>query len=152
MPRLFPSQVEEKKGGGFFTFLVFNQVTSRHSGSYTCVASNSAASVNYTAQLLVKGQFPNLVQREKCDTKLTVNFHYVTNQKMRINKIYFILFSFIIYYYSPTYFGRFCGGAVGWRTALQVGRSRVRFPMVSLEFFIDIILLAALWTWGRLSL
>jgi len=32
------------------------------------------------------------------------------------------------------------------------GRSRVRFPMVSLEFFIDIILLFALWPWGRLSL
>jgi hypothetical protein len=30
-------------------------------------------------------------------------------------------------------------------TALQVGRSRVRFPMVSLEFFIDKILPAALW-------
>jgi len=26
------------------------------------------------------------------------------------------------------------GGAVGWGTALQAGRSRVRFPMVSLEF------------------
>ena len=44
------------------------------------------------------------------------------------------------------------GGAVGWGTALQVGRSRVRFPMVSLEFFIDIILPAALWSWGWLSL
>ena len=31
-------------------------------------------------------------------------------------------------------------GAVGWGTALQSRRSRVRFPMVSLEFFIDIIL------------
>ena len=31
------------------------------------------------------------------------------------------------------------GGAVGC-TVLQAGRSRVRFPMVSLEFFIDIIL------------
>ena len=29
-------------------------------------------------------------------------------------------------------------------TALQTGKSRVRFPMVSLEFFIDIILPAAL--------
>jgi len=44
------------------------------------------------------------------------------------------------------------GGAVGWGTALQVGRSRVLFPMVSLDFFIDIILPAALWPWGRLSL
>jgi len=33
-------------------------------------------------------------------------------------------------------------------TALQVGRSRVRFPVVSLVFFIDIILPAALWPWG----
>ena len=44
------------------------------------------------------------------------------------------------------------GSAVGRGTALQVGRSRVRFPMVSLEVFIDIILPAALWPWGRLSL
>jgi hypothetical protein len=29
------------------------------------------------------------------------------------------------------------GGAVGWGTALQAGRSRVRFPMASSEFFID---------------
>ena len=42
-------------------------------------------------------------------------------------------------------------GAVGWGTALQAGRSRVRFPMVSLELFIYIILPAALWLRGRLS-
>jgi hypothetical protein len=44
------------------------------------------------------------------------------------------------------------GCAVGWGTTLQAGRSRVRFPIVSLEFFIDIILPAALWPWGRLRL
>jgi hypothetical protein len=34
----------------------------------------------------------------------------------------------------------------GWGTALQTGSSRVRFPMVSLDFFFDIILPVALWT------
>jgi len=38
------------------------------------------------------------------------------------------------------------------RTALQAGRSRVRFPMLSLQFFFDITLPAALWPWNRLSL
>jgi hypothetical protein len=35
-------------------------------------------------------------------------------------------------------------GAVGRGTALQAGRSRVRFPIVQLEFFTGIILPAAL--------
>jgi len=33
-------------------------------------------------------------------------------------------------------------------TALQAGRTRIRFPIVSLEFFIDTILPAALLPWG----
>jgi hypothetical protein len=41
--------------------------------------------------------------------------------------------------------------SVGWGTALQAGRSRVRFPMVS-EFFIYTILPAALWPWSWLNL
>jgi hypothetical protein len=34
------------------------------------------------------------------------------------------------------------GDAVGWGTTLQTDRSRVRFPMVSVDFFIGIILSA----------
>ena len=43
------------------------------------------------------------------------------------------------------------GGAVGSHcdTSRKVG---VQFSMVYLEFFIDLILTAALWSWGRLSL
>jgi hypothetical protein len=39
-------------------------------------------------------------------------------------------------------------GVVRWGTALQAGRSRVRFPMVLLYFFIDVILPTALWPCG----
>jgi len=44
------------------------------------------------------------------------------------------------------------GGAVGSGNAIQHERSWVRFPMASLEFFIGLILVFALWPWSRLSL
>jgi hypothetical protein len=44
------------------------------------------------------------------------------------------------------------GRVVGEGTVLQAGRSRVRFQMGSLYFSIDLILLAALWSCGGLSL
>ena len=39
--------------------------------------------------------------------------------------------------------------AVGWGTVLQTGRSQVRSPMMSMEFFKDIIPPAALWLWDQ---
>ena len=44
------------------------------------------------------------------------------------------------------------GSTVDSGTALHAGRSRVRLPTVSLEFFSYIILPAAVWPWSRLSL
>jgi hypothetical protein len=44
------------------------------------------------------------------------------------------------------------GSTVGWGTMLQAGRSWVQIPMRSLDFSIYLILLAALWPWGWLSL
>jgi hypothetical protein len=44
------------------------------------------------------------------------------------------------------------GGAFSWGTAQQSGSSRLRYPMGQLKFFSDVILPAALWHRGRLSL
>jgi hypothetical protein len=40
------------------------------------------------------------------------------------------------------------GVSPGTDTVLQVEKSRVQFPIVSFEFFIDIIFPAALWPWS----
>jgi len=66
-----------------------------------------------------------------------------------------LLISFSLLYYTYLLiflFPLLNTDAVGRGTALQAGRSRLRFLMMSLEFFIDITLPAALWPWDRLSL
>ena len=47
---------------------------------------------------------------------------------------------------------RNCGGSVGRGTALDTGGSRARFPTLSPNFLIGVILAAALLPWGWLSL
>lgn len=47
-------QVVEKKEE-FYTLLIFKDITSRHSGKYTCFATNSAAKISSSAEMLVKG-------------------------------------------------------------------------------------------------
>ena len=62
---------------------------------------------------------------------IVIYFYSKTNKMHNISNL------FILEQHS-TCFGRSLslrGSAVGWGTALQTGRSRVRFPMVSLDFF-----------------
>uniref|UniRef100_A0A6P4DVD5 Down syndrome cell adhesion molecule-like protein Dscam2 n=1 Tax=Drosophila rhopaloa TaxID=1041015 RepID=A0A6P4DVD5_DRORH len=46
-------QITEKKEE-FYSLLVFKDISAKHSGKYTCYASNAAAKVNYTAELQVR--------------------------------------------------------------------------------------------------
>ncbi|XP_055923956.1 cell adhesion molecule Dscam2 isoform X1 [Eupeodes corollae] len=46
-------QITEKKEE-FFSLLVFKDISSKHSGKYSCFASNAAAKVNFTAELQVR--------------------------------------------------------------------------------------------------
>jgi len=49
-------KITEKKEE-FYSLLVFKDISARHSGKYTCYASNAAAKVNYTAELQVRGEW-----------------------------------------------------------------------------------------------
>ena len=41
----------------FSSNILFFSLRASHSGSYTCIATNKAAAVNFTAQLIVRGAF-----------------------------------------------------------------------------------------------
>ncbi|XP_031617665.1 Down syndrome cell adhesion molecule-like protein Dscam2 isoform X3 [Contarinia nasturtii] len=65
------------KGDEFFSMLVLKDVSSRHAGLYTCIASNSGATVNHTSELLVKVA-PRWIQ-EPQDTALMLGNALVIN-------------------------------------------------------------------------
>jgi hypothetical protein len=58
-----------------------------------------------------------------------------------------LLYRYVQYIQTYTYI-RARGSVGGWGTMLQVGSSKVRFPMKSLDFSIDLILPAAIWPRG----
>jgi hypothetical protein len=72
-----------------------------------------------------------------------LRYTYIACFVLSVINMYVSCFTTLCYFVHAHYV---CG------TALQIGRSLVRFQMVSLEFFIHIILPIALWPWGRLSL
>lgn len=41
----------------FSSNILFFSLAADHSGSYTCIATNAAAAANFTAQLIVRGNF-----------------------------------------------------------------------------------------------
>jgi hypothetical protein len=55
----------------------------------------------------------------------------------------FFVFIFTCFFFCYWYVRGARCGAVGWGTALEAERSRVRFAMLSLEFFIDIMALGS---------
>jgi hypothetical protein len=60
----------------------------------------------------------------------------LTNKHNTVNYFRYVENILLIFYPSHTNIWEARGGAVGCGTALQAGRSRVRFPMVSLDFLL----------------
>jgi len=79
---------------------------------------------------------------------------FTENHDEKADNTYVVIHLKLVVYFRLSVSTSSSGTAVAqWlRCALQIGRSLVRFQVVSLEFFIDIIFLIGIWPWGRLSL
>ena len=115
------------------------------------------SSTSPSCKLTFSRSFLNIIASTWSQTNIT---HILPSQQKTIFHIHtkqLPMLFFFTYLSSATYTCNWNlvgarGGAVGWGTVLQAGRSWVRLLVVSLEFFIDIILPATLWPWGWLSL
>jgi hypothetical protein len=91
---------------------------------------------------------------EKCSCILRSAAYYIVIPSDKLLCFWlhvYVNIHIIIYMLSLCHLDGARGCAAGWGTALQAVKSRVRFSMMPLEFFIDIFLPAKLWHWSRLS-
>jgi hypothetical protein len=100
--------------------------------------------VRHEANAIIGDQLFILTQKMVRCIQRTMNYKCVSTVTVYAYDISLIVLPNIIFFIHTCY--------VLTPVALQTGTSRVRFPMVSLEFSIDIIVSVALWPWGRLSL
>lgn len=80
------SGITTVKLGNRNSVLNIDSVTGKHAGQYTCEASNEAASINYTSQLIING----------------------THREISVNFSECILFIFRLHYMFPVYFIQSC--------------------------------------------
>lgn len=52
-----PDQDVQEQQNQFLSSLLFSNLAARHAGHYTCIARNAAAEANFTAKLVIKGEF-----------------------------------------------------------------------------------------------
>lgn len=65
----------EQRSVEFFSLLIIKEVSSAHSGTYTCVASNNAAKSNFSSELVVRGWKLYIIQFHQ--KAYNINFHVI---------------------------------------------------------------------------